>query len=218
RCAGETGATLYMVLLAIYNILLSKYSGQEDIVVGLPIAGRKHADLENIIGFFINTLVIRNQQEKEFTFNGFLQTVKENVLNAYENQDYPFDRLVNNLDIPKDMSRNPLFDAMFVLQNTAPLDAFESLELDTYKFEHKISHFDLHLEASEFDDEIGMVLEYATDLFKRETAVEFTRHYLEITRQVMENINIKLKEIKITHDLLVPKSSLLDEDQGDFGF
>ncbi|MCP4146664.1 MAG: amino acid adenylation domain-containing protein, partial [bacterium] len=217
-CASETGVTLYMTLLAIYNILLSRYSGQEDIVVGLPIAGRKHADLENIAGFFINTLAIRNQPENRHTFNGFMQKVKENVLKAYDNQDYPFDRLVSNLKIPKDMSRNPLFDAMLVLQNTAPLDTFESLELGAYDFEHNISHFDLHLEATEYEGKINMKLEYATALFKRETAEEFTRHYIELTRQVMENTNIQLKELEISFDLLVSRSSILDEDQGDFGF
>ena len=118
KLAAETGSTLYMVLLAAYNVLLSKYTGQEDIVVGSPIAGRQHADLDNIIGMFVNTLAMRNFPESSKTFKEFLAEVKDNALRAYENQDYQFEELVEKLNIPRDMSRNPLFDTMFVMQNT----------------------------------------------------------------------------------------------------
>ncbi|MGN4562436.1 condensation domain-containing protein, partial [Bacillus cereus group sp. MYBK5-2] len=114
----QTGATLYMVLLAAYTTLLAKYSGQEDIIVGTPIAGRTHADLEPIIGMFVNTLAIRNYPEGDKTFYMYVQEVKETMLNAYENQEYPFEELVQKVNIKRDMSRNPLFDTMLVLQNT----------------------------------------------------------------------------------------------------
>ena len=114
---AETGTTLYMALLSAYNILLFKYTGQEDIIVGSPIAGRQHADLKNIIGMFVNTLAIRNYPEEEKTFREFLAEVKENALLAYENQDYQFEDLVEKLEIRRDISRNPLFDVMFTVQN-----------------------------------------------------------------------------------------------------
>ncbi|MCK4261381.1 MAG: amino acid adenylation domain-containing protein, partial [Halanaerobiales bacterium] len=111
------GATLFMTLLSTYNILLAKLSGQEDIIVGSPIAGRKHADLESIIGMFVNTLVFRNYPEGNKRFVDFLEEVKEKSLEAYQNQDYQFDMLVDQLNLERDLSRNPLFDVMFVVQN-----------------------------------------------------------------------------------------------------
>ncbi|WP_151738070.1 condensation domain-containing protein, partial [Paenibacillus tengchongensis] len=116
--AKAAGSTLYMVLLAAYTTVLSKYTGQEDIVVGSPIAGRPHADLQGMIGMFVNTLAMRNFPAGELTFREFLEQVKENALKAYEHQDYPFEQLVEQLDVRRDMSRNPLFDTLFVLQNT----------------------------------------------------------------------------------------------------
>ncbi|MGM1050753.1 MAG: condensation domain-containing protein, partial [Bacillota bacterium] len=95
------------------NILLSKCTGQEDIIIGSPIAGRPHADLENIIGMFVNTLVMRNYPKSGKTYKGFLDEVKENSLRAYENQDYQFEELVDKLNLRRDISRNPLFDVMF---------------------------------------------------------------------------------------------------------
>ncbi|MFL1673003.1 condensation domain-containing protein, partial [Paenibacillus dendritiformis] len=103
QLAMQTGTTLYMVLLAAYTTLLSKYSGQEDIIVGTPIAGRTHADLEPILGMFVNTLAIRNTPAGEKTFQEYLQEVKEHTLSAYENQDYPFEELVGKLDVSRDV-------------------------------------------------------------------------------------------------------------------
>ncbi|MCP5108355.1 MAG: hypothetical protein GY950_33520, partial [bacterium] len=112
--AGKQGTTLYTILLAVFNILLAKISGQEDIVVGTPVAGRRHVEMEPVIGMFVNTLALRNFPDGETSFTGFLQTVKENALNAFENQDYPFEELVEEIAVNRDVSRNPLFDVMFV--------------------------------------------------------------------------------------------------------
>ncbi|MGB7604797.1 MAG: amino acid adenylation domain-containing protein, partial [Lutisporaceae bacterium] len=117
QIAKETGSTMYMVLLSAYNVLLSKYSGQEDIVVGSPIAGRPHADLENIMGMFVNTLAMRNFPQGNKTFKEFLEEVKANSLLAFENQDYQFEELIDKLNVTRDLSRNPLFDVMFSMQN-----------------------------------------------------------------------------------------------------
>ncbi|MCP4158385.1 MAG: amino acid adenylation domain-containing protein, partial [bacterium] len=111
------GATLYMVLLTLFNSFLSKLSGQEDIIIGTPTAGRGHVDLGDIIGMFVNTLGLRNQPHGDKTYEEFLDHVKETTLNAFDNQDYQFEELVETLDISRDASRNPLFDVMFLLQN-----------------------------------------------------------------------------------------------------
>ena len=98
--------------------MLSKYTGQEDIIVGSPIAGRPHYDLQNIIGMFVNTFAFRNYPASSKTFRQFLNEVKEHALTAYENQDYQFEELIGRLNIRRDISRNPLFDTMLVIQNT----------------------------------------------------------------------------------------------------
>ncbi|EKN37622.1 putative non-ribosomal peptide synthase, partial [Clostridium botulinum CFSAN001627] len=106
--AKETGSTIHMILLSAFNILLSKYSGQEDIIVGVPIAGRSNADLENIMGMFVNTLALRNKLEGDKKYIDFLNEVKENSLRAYENQSYQFEALIEKLNLKLDASRNPL--------------------------------------------------------------------------------------------------------------
>ncbi|MGG4499325.1 amino acid adenylation domain-containing protein, partial [Paenibacillus polymyxa] len=116
--AAHTGSTLYMVLLAAYTAFLHQYSGQEDIVVGTPIAGRPHADLEPILGMFVGTLALRNYPTAEHTFRSYVEEVKVRALQAYEHQDYPFEELVEKLNVKRDMSRHPLFDTMFTLQTT----------------------------------------------------------------------------------------------------
>ncbi|MCP5047884.1 MAG: amino acid adenylation domain-containing protein, partial [bacterium] len=113
--ALENGSSLFMVMLALTNILVFKLSGQEDIVIGTPIAGRRHADLEKVIGMFVNTLALRNYPVGRKTLKEFLEEVKKQTLNAFENQEYPFEELVEKLDIQRDVERNPLFDVMFSL-------------------------------------------------------------------------------------------------------
>ncbi|HEX3044895.1 MAG TPA: SDR family NAD(P)-dependent oxidoreductase, partial [Bacillota bacterium] len=113
----KTGTTLYMALLAAYNILLAKYTGRGDVIVGSPSAGRPHADMENIIGMFVNTLAMRNYPADHKQVLEFLGEVKANSLEAYANQDYQFEVLIEKLNLERDLSRNPLFDVMFVLQN-----------------------------------------------------------------------------------------------------
>ncbi|WP_339373137.1 condensation domain-containing protein, partial [Paenibacillus elgii] len=150
QLAAQTGSTLYMVLLAAYTALLHKYTGQEDVIVGTPIAGRPHADLESIIGMFVNTLALRHYPAGEKTFHDYVQEVKETSLKAFENQDYPFEALVDKLDLKRDMSRHPLFDTMFVLQNTEQgEDDLEGLQFKPYPHQHQAAKFDLTLQVTE---------------------------------------------------------------------
>ncbi len=208
--AKKTGATLYMVLLSVYNVLLSKYSGQEDIIIGSPISGRPHADLENIIGMFVNTLAIRNYPEFYKSFSEFLEEVKDNCLEAYENQDYQFEELVNKLNsssngsLRRDLSRSPIFDVMFNMQNTASIqngnnmqDANNNLKLSVYPLIYKISKFDMTLEAVETDDNIILNLEYCSKLFTRETMERFISHYEIVATAIIENPDVSLLEIDI---------------------
>ncbi|MCK4259562.1 MAG: non-ribosomal peptide synthase/polyketide synthase, partial [Halanaerobiales bacterium] len=206
RIAKETNSTMYMVLLSGINILLSKYSGQEDIIIGSPIAGRSHADLEKIIGMFVNTLAMRNQPEGNKTYEEFLLEVKENALEAYEHQEYQFEELVDKLALSKDMSRNPLFDVMFVLQNMQSQNfdngelRIDNLELKPYNFDYKTSKFDLTISATEADDEIILNFEYSTRLYKRATVERMIAHFRNILKIVVVDTDTKLSEINMLTD------------------
>src|SRR4029077_19017507 len=146
---GE-GATLFMTLLAAFQVLLHRYSGQEDIAVGSPIAGRGRTELEGLIGFFVNTLVLRTDVSGNPAFRELLARVRENALGAYTHQDLPFEKLVEELAPERDMSRNPLFQVMFVLQNApgAPL-VLEGLEVSRLSLEGHSAKFDLTLTLRE---------------------------------------------------------------------
>ncbi|MCR4435862.1 MAG: amino acid adenylation domain-containing protein [Clostridiales bacterium] len=196
KLANQMGATLYMVLLAAYNVLLYKYSGQEDILVGAPIVGRRHADLEGIMGMFVNTLVMRNYPTASKKFSEFLEEVKAQALKAYENQDYPFEELVGKLKLRRDLSRNPLFDTMFVLQHVDTAEIkIGDLKLTPYKDIHRIAKFDLLLEAVERDEDIVFSLEYCTKLFKKATIERLIAHFTNILGIIASNPEKLLGEV-----------------------
>ncbi|RXE59147.1 non-ribosomal peptide synthetase [Acetivibrio mesophilus] len=192
----KKGASLYMVLLAAYNILLSKYSGQEDIVVGSPIAGRNHPDTENIVGMFVNTLPLRNFPEGNKTFSNFLDEVRRDTLRAYQNQDYQFEQLVEKLGVKRDMSRNPIFDTMFVLQNMEiPEIEIEEARFVRHNLRNKAAKFDITLEAEENRNGISFSLEYNTGIFKRGTIERLARHFNKILEEIAKNPHKEIYKI-----------------------
>ncbi len=196
--AKREGATLFMVLLASYNILLSKYSGQEDIIVGTPIAGRSHPDLENLIGMFVNTLALRNHLQGSETIREFLNDVRKISLMAYENQDYQFESLIEKLKLNRDMTRNPLFDTTFSLDNINFSNIIiDKMILKPVEFENKTSKFDLTLNASEQDDVISFIFRYRTGLFKKETIVRMARHYVNIIKEIVASPEKQISTIQL---------------------
>ncbi|MGX1571884.1 amino acid adenylation domain-containing protein, partial [Paenibacillus terrae] len=196
--AAQTGSTLYMVLLATYTALLHQYSGQEDIVVGTPIAGRPHADLESILGMFVGTLALRNYPTAEQTFRSYVEEVKVHALQAYEHQDYPFEELVEKLNVKRDMSRSPLFDTMFTLQTTEEGELkLTDLSFRPYGLEQTPAKFDLTLEAREEDAGIQFGLQYATALYQRETVERMTRHFIRLAEAVAANPDAKLGDLEL---------------------
>ena len=196
--ALETGTTLYILLLALYNIFLAKVSSQEDIVIGTPVAGRRQADLEKIIGMFVNTLALRNYPSGEKKFIGFLEEVKEKALEAFENQEYPYEDLVEKVSVTRDVSRNPLFDTMFVLQNTGTQEIeIPGLKLIPYEYENKTSKFDLTLSAVEVEGKLLFTFEYSTKLFKGETVERFIVFFKNLIRGLIENHNRGISDFEI---------------------
>jgi amino acid adenylation domain-containing protein len=221
KLAVYENATMFMVLLAVFNVFLAKISGQEDIIVGSAVVGRRHADLEKIIGIFINTLALRNYPKGEKTFREFLSDLRKRSFNAFENQQYQFDDLVDRLSIKRDVSRNPLFDVYFSYQEAERYVA-EISRMDVaisgqelVQHEHLVSRFDLSLsvvvgETSDF------AFEYCTKLFKRETIEKMGRRFIEILKKVAENIDIRLQDIAGDHELLVPEEETFQDEEAEW--
>jgi len=203
RLRQETGTTLYMVLLAVYALLLSKYTGQEDVTVGCAVAGRQHEDLRNLIGLFINALPLRNFPENTLTFLEFLERVKQNTLNAFDNQGYPFDFLLEKLDIDISLNRNPIFDVELILINMEqPILATKDFRLSPYaKSEWEATQMDLALYAKESEKQILFSMFYAVDLFKRSTIENFIEFFKEIISIIAENKSIPLHDIHLSYGL-----------------
>jgi fengycin family lipopeptide synthetase D len=199
--AFETKTTLYMLLLAVFNVFLAKLSGQEDIVIGSPAAGRSHNDLKGIVGMFVNTLVLRNYPVDRKTFPVFLMEVKENFLKAVENQDYPYEDLVGKAVVQRDLSRNPLFDVMLVLQNMEREELkIPGLKLKPYEYENEISKFDMTFIAEEKAGKILFSVSYSTALFRKETVERFTGYFKNILLILEKKTGIKLSDIEMISD------------------
>jgi hypothetical protein len=172
------GITQFMTLLAVFQVLLYRYSGQEDVVVGLPIANRNRTEIEGLIGFFVNTLVLRADLSEKPTFKELLQRVRNVCLEAYAHQDMPFENLVEELRPERDLSRNPLFQVMFVLQNTPrPLRRPAGLSIERVDVLPATSPFDLSLYLRERDGELIGFFEYNTDLFESSTIERMIGHF-----------------------------------------
>ena len=192
----QLGVTPYMLLLSVYYILLSKYSSQEDIVVGSPIVGRNIAELYNLIGMFVNTLAMRANIDSNLSFKDFLSYIKDMCLNNYKYQDYPFDELVDKLKIQRDTSRNPLFDVMFIYQNNGNATAdFGDIKTEYFTPDTKISKFDLSLEVIPENDILNLSFEYATALFNKQFIEDLSKHYSNILTSCLDNLNVKISNI-----------------------
>ncbi|MGF1938041.1 MAG: non-ribosomal peptide synthetase [Nostoc sp. ChiQUE02] len=181
-------ATLFMSLLAAFNILLYRYTDQKDIVIGSPIANRNRAELEGMLGLFVNTLVLRNNLSGNPTFCELLHQVREVTLNAYAHQDLPFEMLVEELQPERDLSRNPLYEVMFVLQNT-PMSVQEvsGLTLRALDFDSGTSQLDIFLSMFESPEGLTGCLEYNTDIFDSTTITQFINNYQTLLQNIVAN-------------------------------
>jgi len=219
--ALSQGATLYMVLLAIYYIFLSKLSSQEDVNVGTPTAGRRHPDLELIIGMFVNTLVLRNYPLGEKSFPEFLKEIKAQTLAAFDNQDYPYEDLVDLAAANRDTNRSPLFNTMFTLQDiTAPVIRVPGLKLTPITHQGVTAKFDLVLIGEEVEEMLAFTFEYSTQLFTAAAIRRFIGYFNKIVNSITANPTLKLAEIEIIsaeekQQILKKFSHIRDEYPGD---
>jgi amino acid adenylation domain-containing protein len=192
------GETLFMTLLAAFQTLLFRYSGQDDIVVGSPIAGRNRAETENLIGFFINTLVMRTNMSGDPSFRELLQRVKEMALGAYAHQDVPFERLVEELQPERSLSHSPIFQVMLAVQHarSARLQ-LPGVSLETMAVGTEAAKFDLMLLLAEDAEGLEARLEYNRDLFERATIARLIGHFEVLVESVLRNPEQRLSELKL---------------------
>lgn len=194
--AKSLNTTLFSVILGALKIMLYKLTNQKDIIVGTPVSGRRHADLENMLGVFINVLALRNNIDYDDSLHTFLKRVNQNLMKSLENQDYPYEKLVDDLDITRDTSRNPLFDIMCVYTDVAPIEInFSDLELKEHSIKADTSQMDLILHVNVTENRIHLSFQYATDLFHESTIEKFTNYFKKIIHQV--NSDISIGDIKI---------------------
>jgi amino acid adenylation domain-containing protein len=195
------GHTLFVVLLAAFKTLLYRYTNPTDIVVGSPVAGRNHLDTEELIGFFVNTLVLRTNVSDDPTFVELAQRVREAVLEAQEHQDIPFERLVEELQVNRDLSRSPLFQVMFILQNAAPDDLkLSGLKLTPMEIDSGTSKFDLTFFVDETREGLRTTVEYNTDLFEASTITRLLRHFEMLLEAIVSDRDRRLSELPLLDD------------------
>ncbi|HYC28828.1 MAG TPA: condensation domain-containing protein, partial [Chitinophagaceae bacterium] len=212
----ETGSTLFMGLLASMNALLYSYTHQEDIIIGTPIAGREHADLDDQVGLYINTLALRNRFSGEDSFEDLLSNVKQITLAAYEHQSYPFDELVQKLNIQRNPGRNALFDVMVVLQNTAPATMPATpagLRITPLtEVRNPVSALDLTINFIEVGNGIIVNVEYSTDLFTRLAILRMIDDLQQLLETVTMDPAIALKQLIPSPKQKLPRKKQLIDD------
>ncbi len=206
------GITLFMILLAAFQTLLHCYTDQEDIVVGTDIANRNQAETKELIGFFVNQLVLRTDLSGNPTFVELLERVREMTLEAYAHQDLPFDKLVDVLNPKRELNRTPLFQVKIVLENTqTPSLQLPGLTITSLKVENKTVQFDLLLELNETEQGLFGVWEYNTDLFDRDSIVRLSNNFATLLNKIATHPETKLSELKIIFDELDKKEDLSRE-------
>ncbi|MGZ3460503.1 MAG: non-ribosomal peptide synthetase, partial [Archangium sp.] len=195
---GREGVTPFMALLAAFQVLLHRYSGQDDICVGTPIAGRDRSELEELIGFFTNTLVLRARPSGRLTFRQLLAQVREVALGAYAHQDVPFEKLVEELQPVRSLSQTPLFQVMFSLQREAKTaQTLPGLTFRLVRGEGQLAKFDLNLTLAELPEGFAGALEYNTDLFDAATAARMAEHLRLLVEGLVSHPDRPMAELSL---------------------
>jgi non-ribosomal peptide synthetase component F len=191
-------ATLFMVLLAAFKFLLHYHTGQKDIVVGTDVANRTRAELEGLIGFFVNQLVLRTTIGAGLSFRSLLASVREVALSAYAHQDVPFDMVVEALNLERDPSRNPLFQVLFVLHRriSAPAAEMHGLRIRLIETEIQTSAFDLSLHMAEAADGLTGTFRYNTNLFKGSTIARLSKHFSLLLERIAAQPDVGQDDLK----------------------
>jgi len=201
RLSAENDVTLFMTLLAGFSALLHRYTLQEDMVISSPVANRRQTELEGLIGFFVNSLVLRIDISQNPTFRQLLQRVRRVTLEAYDHQDTPFERLVEELRPQRVATHNPLFRAAFSLQNTlAPPEPPPGIVVTTWETHNRTAKFDLVVALTESDEVLLGDMEYSSDLFKRTNIRDIIQHYSRLLERVVADPDCTVLKIPLIEE------------------
>ncbi|MCL4695426.1 MAG: AMP-binding protein, partial [Candidatus Hydrogenedentes bacterium] len=193
--------TLFMTLFAAFDALLNRYTSQDDIVIGTPIANRNRPEVENLIGYFANTLALRSRIEPQAPFRKLLHHVRDIALEAYAHQDLPFEKLVEEIAPQRSLSHSPLFQVMFALQNfDASLPALDGVEVARFGKDALRSRFDLTLTVAATSDGLAVNAEYNTDLFDARTIRRMLRHYAVLLHGVARDVDTTVATLPLLTD------------------
>ncbi|KEO82561.1 non-ribosomal peptide synthetase, partial [Tumebacillus flagellatus] len=191
-------ATLFMMLLAAFKLLMSRLSGQQDVVIGMPVAGRNRPELEGLVGFFVNTLALRTDFSDVETFRDLVRKVRTSMLGSLDHQTVPFEKLVDELNVQRDSSYNPIYQVIMSYNNTPmPSMSFAGLSLEPIRVETETSKVDLTMELWESADGLEGRLEYCSDLFEAETAERFLGHFQTLLQNLIAQPDVVLNEVKL---------------------
>ncbi|MFC4634983.1 amino acid adenylation domain-containing protein [Dokdonia ponticola] len=200
----DQGGSLFMGLLAAWNVLFNKYTTSKDIIIGSPVAGRGHADLENQIGFYVNTVALRNQINTEQSFTTFYNEVKQTTMSAFSHQSYPFDCVVEDLDIKREKGANAIFDIMLALQNVGEkitnIVVTEEDENTILDLGNTVSKFDITLNFQEIGKHLIFDVIYNTSLYEEEMIKNLIHHFKQLTSNLVQSPNEKIGDV----DCLLP--------------
>ena len=201
RLSRDEGVTLFMTLFAAFSTFLYRYSGQRDILVGTPIANRNRAETESLIGFFINTLILRTRISEQMTFRELLGQVRETALEAYAHQDLPFEKLVEELHPERSLSHSPIFQVMFHLQNALTEGlSLSGLSMSPLDVETQTAKFDLLLTMVESEEGLAGRLNYNTDLFDAATVTRMAKHFERLLEAAVSNPDEQVSRLRLLSD------------------
>lgn len=196
KLSSSLYTTLFVVLVGSFKVLISKYSNENKILTGLPISGRTSRELENLIGVFVNTIVLRGELSNDLTFNEFVKQLSNNLLDSFDAQEIPFDKVVERLPINRTANYSPVFQTMFVMQNIPiSFPKLDGLEIEIFEVDNNTSKFDLTLSFKEMNNEIS--LEYNTDLFLPNTINQFLENYISLLQSILLNPNETIGNLNI---------------------
>ena len=194
--------TLFMGLIGFYNLLLHKYTHQKEIIIGIPISGRYHSDLNNQVGYYLNTLPIKITIDPNESLASYYKKLKNNVKNAFENQVYPFDELMDELELENNPSRSGLYDVMFGLQNFDQGEiGLTNIKSEVLDIDSPTSKFDLTMVCEEKNNKLSINLEFATDLFKTETIEQLKTHFIQLVNASLSSADEKIKDINLLSEI-----------------
>lgn len=196
--AKQTNATLFIVLLSLFNLLMARLTGAEKVMVGIPVAGRRSLDLEDLIGIFVNLLAVQTEIDSDLTLEQFVLQFKEKMIQIYDNQEYPFEELIEELNVDRDPSRNPFIDIVFVMQSSDDfVTELADMNISKLTYQHKVAKYDLQCTAFLKGDEMELIFDYNASLFKESTIRRISKCFGQLAGQVQEKMNEKVSRLSL---------------------